>query len=88
MRTFFVGEVVLFVFIYFFGGNGVNTAFQLRNECVVLENEIFELSDVVDGMRNKVASFEADDFYIEQIAREELQLARKGEIVYHTGNSQ
>ena len=47
-----------------------------------MEQEIKELNDTVDSLKETIEKLKNDTAYIERIAREKLGMAKKGEKVY------
>ena len=82
VRLFFVVEVMVFVGVYLFGGNGVQYLRRLKDENQNLKNEVLQIQAEVKVIEQQIASWKADDFYKEKIAREKLQMARKGDEIY------
>jgi len=79
LRMFFVVEIFIFVGVYFLGGNGFQYLNRLRGENRELYSQIMELKHEIAGLENDVADWNGNDFYKEKIAREKLQMARKGD---------
>ncbi|HSC24766.1 MAG TPA: septum formation initiator family protein [Candidatus Babeliales bacterium] len=78
-------EITLFTQLYFFGPNGI---VELRNQ----EKVVFTLKKTIDTLREEVIKVEkeihawqTDDFYKEKVAREQLQMARKGDELFYIG---
>jgi len=82
VRLFFTLEVIVFVGVYLFGGSGLQYLRVLRNENEKLKNEIVKLEADVKSIELQIASWQSDDFYKEKIAREKLQMAKKGDEIY------
>ena len=82
VRLFFAVEVMVFVGVYLFGGNGLQYLRRLQNENQKLKNEIGTLEAEVKVIEQQIVAWQADDFYKEKIAREKLQMARKGDEIY------
>ena len=49
------------------------------------EQEITLLQKEMVSLECDIASWETDDFYKEKVAREQLQMARKGDILFYIG---
>jgi len=73
--------VLLFVFLTF-GEWGLLHYWQLSDERTRLERRIRALQRDNEHLREKIYRLANDDRYLEKIAREELGLAREGEVVY------
>lgn len=83
LRAFFVIEVVIFIFMYLFGAQGIRVLRQLQRENGALGNEIRQLNEQVEALELKTAAWQADSFYKEKIARERLHMARKNDLVFY-----
>ena len=82
VRLFFLIEVIIFVGVYLFGANGLQYLIRLQNENNQLKNEIVDLQKEVKIVEQEIVSWQSDDFFKEKIAREQLQMARKGDEIY------
>lgn len=85
MRVLLVVEMVAFGHIYFFGRNGFNVLQNQRNGVVELQNNIVMLDQEVALLEKEIYVWQTDDFYKEKIAREQLQMARKGDELFYIG---
>lgn len=65
-----------------FGARGALHLWRLGGEKVMLDETNYRLQQANDALRRRVARLRTDDLYLEQVAREELNLVRPGEIVY------
>src|SRR5262249_40613038 len=64
------------------GERGLLHLWQLRQEQRDLEAQVFALSRENEDLRSRLLRLQTDDEFFEKIAREELKVARKGEIIY------
>jgi cell division protein FtsB len=64
------------------GERGVFHLWRLRGEKVRLDERNFVLQKENESLRQKIARLRHDNFYLEKIAREELNLVRPGEVIY------
>jgi cell division protein FtsB len=69
------------------GERGVLHLQELRQEQRTLEAEAFTLLRENADLRDRIARMKTDDDFLEKMAREKLGLVRKGEFVYHFGDS-
>ena len=83
LRLFFGLEVCVFVGVYLFGPSGLQTIVRLKRENRQLDQEIEQLQVRVAVAEQKLAVWQSDDFYKEKIAREQLQMARKGDEIFY-----
>jgi len=82
LRMFFVIEIFIFAGVYFFGGNGFQYLNRLKGENQELYGQILDLKNEIAGLEKGISDWNSNDFYKEKIAREKLQMARKGDQIY------
>jgi cell division protein FtsB len=70
------------------GERGVFHLWRLRGEKARLDERNFVLQKENESLRQKVARLRHDNFYLEKIAREELNLVRPGEVIYRFPSSE
>lgn len=85
MRVILLLEMGAFIHLYIYGKNGL----QLLN---VQKKQLQHLSCTIDALQKEVEILEQEkiiwqtnDFYKEKIAREQLQMARKGDKLFYIG---
>lgn len=83
LRFFFGMEVVFFIGFYVCGPHGVKTLKALSNENNQLQLEITHARQEVIELEQKIVQWNTYPFYKEKIAREQLQMACKGEEIYY-----
>lgn len=86
-RTFFVLEMIIFMYMYIFGANGMRAVTQLNVANTQLDNDIQILKEEVKSLENEIIAWNNDSFYKEKIARERLHMARKNDVVYYVDQS-
>jgi cell division protein FtsB len=64
------------------GERGAIHLWRLQGEKGKLDEQNYRLQKENEALRQKIARLRNDDFFLEKIAREELNLARPGEIIY------
>jgi cell division protein FtsB len=64
------------------GDRGVLHLWRLREEKAKLDEENYRLQRENEDLRQRISKLRNDNFYLEKIAREELNLVRPGEIIY------
>ena len=64
------------------GERGVLLLWRLRGEKNQLDEQNYRLQLENESLRQRIARIRRDDFYLEKLAREELNLVRPGEVVY------
>ncbi len=85
MRVFFALEVAVFAGFYLFGGNGIHYLAQLESENNELDAQLVHIRREVALLNEQIAQWQADPFFKEKIAREQLQMAREGDEIYYIG---
>jgi cell division protein FtsB len=70
------------------GERGVFHLWRLRGEKARLDEQTFVLQKENESLRQKVSRLRHDNFYLEEIAREELNLVRPGEVIYRFPSSE
>lgn len=78
----FCGLLIILSLFTIFGDRGIFHLWRLRGEKEKLDERNFLLLGENENLRERIHRLRHDDFYLEKIAREELGLARPGEIVY------
>jgi cell division protein FtsB len=69
------------------GERGVFHLWRLRGEKTDLDEQNFSLQKENEALRQRISRLRYDDFYLEKIAREELNLVRPGEVIYRFPSS-
>lgn len=64
------------------GERGVLHLWRLSGEKTKLDEENYRLQKENEGLRQRISKLRNDNFYLEKMAREELNLVRPGEIIY------
>jgi cell division protein FtsB len=70
-----------------FGARGAFHLWRLRAEKLDLDEKNFRLQKENEALRQRIARLRHDDSYLEKISREELNLARRGEVIYRFRSS-
>jgi cell division protein FtsB len=70
------------VFFTFFGDKGLLQVYRLRRELKEIERTNTELRQENEKLRAEIDNLRTNKKYIEELARRELGLVKKGEIVY------
>lgn len=83
LRLFFVCEIMVFCWIYCFDAHGLKSLYQKRQTRRAFEEKIQSLQADVERAQLAVVVFNSDPFYKERIARERLQMARTGDLIYY-----
>jgi cell division protein FtsB len=64
------------------GERGVLLLWRLGGEKSQLDEQNYRLQQENEALRQRIARIKGDDFYLEKLAREELNLVRPGDVVY------
>jgi cell division protein FtsB len=76
-------EIIVFLSIYLFGPQGIWTFQKLAEENKVVEHAIQGVKAEIAGLDKQITACKSDAFYKERIAREQLQMARKDDVIYY-----
>jgi cell division protein FtsB len=74
--------VVLFLYLFLTGNNGLFTIIRSRFAVHQTEKDLIELIQTKDSLKTVVKMLKNDTNYIERVAREKLGMAKKNEKVY------
>ena len=74
--------VSVMIFFTFFGDKGLLQVYRLRRELKEIESANMELRQENERLRGEIDNLRTNKKYIEELARRELGLVKKGEIVY------
>ena len=81
---FFLGiEILTFICFYVCGPQGIYELMRLRSENSLFQKDLARMRFGLNTVKKAVARWQHDDFLREKIAREELQMVRKGEEIYY-----
>ena len=81
-RLIFVGQLVVFVWVYLFGVHGFSHLRSLKQTCHEIESAVISKEHEIAHLQQEIIDWNVHSFYKEKMAREQLQMARKGEVVY------
>lgn len=82
-------SLILLLFVYtIFGERGAIHLWRLRGEKITLDEKNYRLQKENEALRQRISRLRTDDLYLEQVAREELNLVRPGEIIYRFPSTQ
>jgi cell division protein FtsB len=70
------------------GERGAFHLWRLRGEKAKLDEENYRLQRENEKLRKRISMLRNDDFYLEKLAREDLNLVRPGEIIYRFPSSE
>ena len=78
---------IFFIVLTIFGKNGLLRIGDLKKARLVLTEEVLALHEENDALRKEIKGLKEDPFFIEKVAREELNLVRPNEFVYYFDSS-
>lgn len=82
VRFFFIVEILLFAGLYFLSPHGYTMINELKKENQLLEEKITTQQQEIEKLSEKIHTWNTSTLKKEKIAREELQMAHKDDIVY------
>ena len=85
MRLFLVVEMFAFGYVYVCGKNGLQSLHKHKIAVTDLKKNIVQLDQEVALLENEIHVWQSDDFYKEKVAREQLQMARRGDELFYIG---
>ena len=85
MKTALLLEMIAFGHIYLFGNNGIQAYRDQKNVVEDLKKDILVLDNEIAQLQKEIYAWQNDDFYKEKVAREQLQMARKGDELFYIG---
>ena len=85
MRLLLLVEMAGFGYLYVYGINGMQVLAQQRETVINLEKNVIELKSEIEKLEEEIYAWQTDDFYKEKVAREQLQMARKGDELFYIG---
>ena len=86
VRCILCVQMGVLVYLYFFEKNGLQMLSVQKKERVALEMQLKQLQKEIDALEAEMYVWQTDDFYKEKIAREQLQMARKGDKLFYIGS--
>lgn len=85
MRLLLVLEMAGFGYLYVYGMNGLQALAKQHETVIGLEKNIVALKNDINKLEEEIYVWQTDDFYKEKVAREQLQMARKGDELFYIG---
>lgn len=82
MRTVFCLEILAFCWWYVWGTQGVIQQRIIAQERDSIVNNIQTLRTEIAQLKRELVRRQGDELYKERVAREQLQMARDGDIIY------
>lgn len=82
IRVIFLAEIALFVYGYVWGSHGMMNLYGCKKANMRLLQELENERRALRDIEQQIEAWNSDPFYKEQYARENLHMARAGEIMY------
>lgn len=82
LRIFLLVEILGAACFFITGSNGLLSVRKLDQEHAILQAQIVQEQREIEKLKCKIHDWKTNDFYKEQCAREQLQMARPDEEVY------
>ena len=82
VRLLFPVECFVFSMIYFFGSHGLQEVVRRKQEVETLRVSVEKIAADVIILTQDLDKWHNKPYYKEKIAREQLQMARKDELIY------
>jgi cell division protein FtsB len=74
--------ILLLTLVTMVGERGALHLWRLRGEKNQLDEQNYRLQRENEALRQRISRLRNDDYYLEKVAREELNLVRPGDVVY------
>lgn len=81
------GLIVLVSVYTITGDRGAVHLWRLRGEKTKLDEQNFRLQKENEALAQRISQLRNNNYYLEKLAREELNLARRGEVIYRFPSS-
>ena len=81
-QTVLICLVGIFLYFIFCGNVGVMRYLQAKQELDAKQRELVVLSGEVESLKQAIKDWQDDTFHCEKVARQDLGMGRKGELVY------
>lgn len=85
MKLLFVFELGCFFQLYVYGKNGLQLLHKQESELRTVRSQVDQIKKSIEHISAEIDEWQRDDFYREKIAREQLQMARKGDKLFYIG---
>jgi cell division protein FtsB len=81
------GLILVLVVVTIVGERGAIHLWRLRGEKIRIDEQNYRLQKENEALRQRVLRIRHDNHYLEKLAREELNMARPGEVIYRFPSS-
>lgn len=82
--TLFMLEIIVLVYVYWFGKDGMHTLSTLSQEQKTIRQKNEKIAAQSERLKDKITQWQENDFFYEKVAREELNMSRKQDTIYYT----
>ncbi len=82
-RSLFVLELSICMWVYLFGMHGFYYLLALREECEHTRQKMIAKKEELQVVQEQIIAWNVHSFYKEKMAREQLQMAHKDEVIYY-----
>lgn len=82
-RTILIIQAGVFIYLFWYGPRGWREISALQATVAVAQHQVDAHKAVIVQLETEEASWHTDSFNKERIAREELQMARAGDVVFY-----
>lgn len=76
-------QVFVLSYAYVQGKNGMRDVYAMQKDTEKAQEQVAVLAQEIDRLKSDIATWDANPFYKEKIAREHLHMARRGDMVYY-----
>ena len=83
LRLLYIIEILLFLYCYFFGPQGIQKLREIKNATQTVLLKIETAQNNITALETTIVSWETNNFYKEKMAREQLQMAKETDEVYY-----
>ena len=81
------GLILLLVVVTIIGERGAIHLWRLHGEKSRIDEQNYRLQKENEALRQRISRIRHDNHYLEKLAREELNMARPGEVIYRFPNT-
>ena len=82
-RTILIIQAGSFIYLFWWGPRGWRDISPLQTKVATVQEQVDAQKEVVAQLETEERSWHTDSFNKERIAREELQMARAGDVVFY-----
>ncbi len=79
----FVMELVVLMYAYCYGKDGLHILSLVQKKQQFVQKKIKKIKQRIVVLQEQIEEWHTNDFYVERFAREQLQMARRGDVIYY-----